>query len=267
MRRPGRERRITHYSPLQSTQRQLLRFLTRDGGALFEADSYQGSSDVTHLVDRISGSRLAFTVAAPLPSASLAFGGKRVMSITTEVCASELAAAAWGYLHKAAGAEFVHVAAIGAGLAADGVLHSTMDVLNTATQAGSWCECVGSNQLTTSIVSNGTGTPANGRIMQTTTTAFAADGVASYVDVSHAAADTPDFTARIRGTSTATGNYAGTAAAGDPPQTLQLFRNWGGTAMQFVGLWACSIFKPVPFTAAERAIVQLYIHQKYGIAP
>jgi hypothetical protein len=108
---------------------------------------------------------------------------------------------------------------------------------------------------------------ANGRVFFAVSGVFAVDDVPSYQDTSYASSNSPQYDIRIKGTSTPTGSFGGTPSTANPAQTLQMFRNYGPLTMQYEGRWALSIYKPVPFTAAERSIVREYIRQRYGIAP
>jgi hypothetical protein len=125
---------------------------------MFDAYNVEGSSNVTALRDLVNpASSMIFVGTGPaMPATMPTFDNALTLDISTQFCTSSLGSGSWAYLHKAAGAEIVHVCTISSSLPGDGCLHATFNVQSGSTQVGSFGEVVGSNQLSSVIVANGT---------------------------------------------------------------------------------------------------------------
>lgn len=205
-----------------------------------------------------------------VPSAVAAMNNALCVQGTgVEFYTSTRAPSAWKYLHDGGGAEHRHVF-IGDNTSVDQTLHSTCNVLSGSTSVGSFTETsfAAGNLLGGLFVTNGTTSPANGRIISASgfIVQSSGSGNPTYIGGSYLEGSGTDYIVYVRGSIAVSGSTTGVPAASDPSFTLRLFQNYS-TTLPFKGRWRAGYFVRRVLSAAHRTIVQQWIQKETGIAP
>lgn len=228
------------------------------------ADYYSSAaSKVTAWLDRARPGHTLLQASGALqlanPASDALFGGQLVGNFTGgQWYQSSLPAAAWTFLNNGAGCETFTVYSLNVASGSQAMWSTWGSGGGTA--AGSWFYC---NTGTSPVVqvANAVGTS----IGSTGAIGGATANVATYFGHALRSADSPSLTARRKGTQVYAGNLAGAAAANAPIQSLML-GNLNGSAFGANAKWAESLFFDRVLSVSERARVQAYFQNRYGIA-
>lgn len=261
--------------------RSLSRSLTQRFGDLFRSgDSWFDANNVTtsggkvvSFVDYISTSHTltqgnsSLRVAAPIAVAALA-GKRAVQPTSAEYYDSTRPPSAWKYLHDGTGCEYYHVF-IGDSSAGDQTLHATCNIVAGSTTIGSFAETnfVAGNLLGGYFVTNGTTSPANGRIIATSGFLLQTGGAGNSLLCGgwYKEGAGTDFTVYVNAASATSGSTSGAPSASNPTNTLRLFQNYG-TAFGFKGVWHAAYYFQRVLTGPERLLLQKYIQSTAGVS-
>lgn len=236
------------------------------GGSVFTADRYTvdgGSGKVAAFVDWLDGTHTLAQAGANqcvVPAASAIFAGRKCAVFgASEYYDSSRASSTWKYLHDGTGCSVVHVYAPSTNVVTTRCSLATRSLAGGAGDIGfSLSRIAGPDWAVTVrnagavIVNIAAGTPAV--------------DTAVYLDFFYKESEAPDeYVLREKGTSVANGNSGGVPSSANPAGTLRL---GGTTAASVLDLsrWAATLIAPRVLTANQRATVQRWILQTYGVA-
>lgn len=230
----------------------------------FFADQFEGSSTVTHFFDFHDRAKkiVGGTSKVALPAAHADFAGKLCATTTgAEAYQSNTPNASW---YRASDGSNVETFRVFTPLAGAGtrVLDATAFVGNVPGHQFYWDPA---SNMTASLNRSGGGSQDS-----MTPQAIGATGVGTptYVSIRFSnPGDANQFECRRKGALVASGAYANPPSAGQSAQPLTLFSNgFPGASLGAVCRWVWWGAFPA-LTAQQRAVVQAWILEEYGIAP
>lgn len=233
-------------------QEQVVALATAQGGTMLTSDFYTGTTNVTSLVDHAKPSRsMTITGTLPAPVANENFNNALILNPTgTQFGVSTETAASYIWMHRFPQWQvhvYQHAGAASNFIWATGLTGSAIHMRYSTDAA-----------TTLWSVSNGaTFTNGIAAVLNTPT----------YTDYQYTDPGTPnDIIHRRKGTPISSVDTTFVPTASAAGATLGLFRRAATAGSEFNGLWAASLAMPYIPTADERALVQLWILLKYGIA-
>ena len=236
--------------------------------SLFRADDYRATGsnvdafsdyfDRAHEVQASGANRIA-----TLPAADAGFGGEVAATVSFKRYDSNRPAADWGFLSDGGGGEFFHVAMTASTAAGSERLHSTYDLFNDESEAGSAAGFIGNFGETDRGVTHSIA--AGGTIASTIETlGFTDTDVPTVIGGSFDTSLSPEFDTRVKSTYVGNGFATGTPL-GTPSHSLRMFANAGTATFYLDGKWAESWYIPGVLTSDERRVFLDYFGEKYRI--
>lgn len=239
-------------------------------GYWFRADTYTLSGgNVASLRNRRGTDSLSVTGTVAAPAADPSMGGAQTLTLTgTQRADSNASATSFKFLHDGTGGEWWHVFVPTSNASADYCLHATFNIFSGTTQAGSYAQVGGGtgnpkNQYC--ILSNGTTSPANGRIIDNAVAGISQNQPGYYYGAIGNYTGPNTCLLATSATAASIPTLAGTPSLASPGNPLRLWQNGAG-GLPFVGRWAESLFFPFVLAEYQRQLVREYIAARYGIA-